>query len=208
MNFEKYKDITVRLYTPEIKNKAYVETLGALKPRPDHRKTLSVIGTVAAVVILLVAVTVWASIGNSIRTQDPVAGSKYLENPFASFDYSDVTSVVITSISNKENPITLTEHADIEKLIEHLAEAPILHKSQRVETKDDFTITGNPSYSISMHDENGDTVKWVELDTTQFTLREASDEDTVITTYTLDGGYFRPLINHAYFYGKNVVTIE
>ncbi len=74
---QKFKDIRPCAVNISDADSAYFEKLCALKHRSD-KKLLPVIGTAAAAVILLVAVALWAIIGNAVRDGDfPVADNVY-----------------------------------------------------------------------------------------------------------------------------------
>ena len=71
MNLDKFKGVTTTVTPPEVKNQKYVDRLAELYPKKSGRRILPMLGTIAAALIVTVAVTLWALIGRGVRSQRP-----------------------------------------------------------------------------------------------------------------------------------------
>lgn len=71
MNFDKFKKLKPRSITPPRDSESYSKELLSLKSRPSSAKTLSIISTVAAAIIIVSLVAVWAIIGRGIQQTPP-----------------------------------------------------------------------------------------------------------------------------------------
>ncbi len=72
MNFDKFKSVLPKRADITTDDKEYIEHLNNLKdPRPK-RHTLEIISTIAAAILIVLAVGLWAIIGRGIRGTEPV----------------------------------------------------------------------------------------------------------------------------------------
>ena len=92
MNFDKFKDIDM----PDVQvnpDFEYVNKLNKLPKEPQKSKVLSIIGTIAAAVVIVAAVSVWALIGRGIRGTD-----KPTVSPPANYN-NEKKEVILTDIT-------------------------------------------------------------------------------------------------------------
>lgn len=72
MNFDKFKKLKPRSIAAPSESESYSKELASLKSRPKGTKTVSIISSVAAAILIVAVVAVWAIIGRGIRQNDPV----------------------------------------------------------------------------------------------------------------------------------------
>lgn len=70
MNFDKFKELKPKSTLKPQGADDYFEKLSSLKPRPTYNRVLSVLGTVAAAVTIVVVVSVWALLGRGLKQPD------------------------------------------------------------------------------------------------------------------------------------------
>ena len=71
MNFKKFKNVTTKPCEIEF-DKDYLEKLSSLPKSTPKRHTLEIISTVAAAIVIVAAVSLWALIGRGVR-QEPIS---------------------------------------------------------------------------------------------------------------------------------------
>ncbi len=74
MNFDKFKQIKPRSITAPSKSEGYSKELLSLKSRPTGAKTISIISSVAAAILIVTAVALWAIIGRGIQQSPTPSG--------------------------------------------------------------------------------------------------------------------------------------
>ena len=104
MNFDRFKYIKLNLKSPQEYDKKYVSSLTSLGKRPDKKRILPIIGTLAAALTVVVGVTLWAMIGRGVRGAGPQdtdtvpsgVSSEEKNYPFESITADGITEVTFT----------------------------------------------------------------------------------------------------------------
>ena len=73
MNLHKFRQVKPSIKTPEVTNADYIAHLTSLKEKKSHTAVFTAIGTVAACLLMLVAVIIWSAIGKNVRDGDNIA---------------------------------------------------------------------------------------------------------------------------------------
>ena len=67
MNLHKFRQVRPSVKVPEVTNADYIAHLTSLKEKKSHTAVFTAIGTVAACLLVLVAVIIWSAIGKNVR---------------------------------------------------------------------------------------------------------------------------------------------
>lgn len=71
MNFDRFKNIKLNTVTPKDYDSDYVKTLNTLPQKPQSKSVLPILGTVAAALVMVIGVSLWAIIGRGVRGTEP-----------------------------------------------------------------------------------------------------------------------------------------
>lgn len=121
MNFDKFKNLKPQPIAKPQGADTYFEKLDSLKKRPVKNRVLSVTGTVAAAVAIVVIVSVWALLGHGIRYTDsvaPSASAQLHERVITDELYHQILSfyhgnyIFLIRDFDKDNPLTKDELID------------------------------------------------------------------------------------------------